>query len=70
MYCAFDPLSYREHERGLNMSNSGIIGAYVGIFVLIGSMLGSLEHASKADPSFVHQAHVAVHGVVIPPFRD
>jgi hypothetical protein len=52
------------------MSNSGIIGAYVGIFVFIGSMLGSLEHASKADPSFVQQAHVAVHGVVIPPFRD
>jgi hypothetical protein len=53
-----------------NMSNSGIIGACVGIFSFIGSMLGSLEHAYKADPSFVHQAHVAVHGVVILPFRD
>jgi hypothetical protein len=52
------------------MSNSGIIGAYVGIFVFIGSMPGSLEHAYKADPGFVHQAHVAVHGVVILPFRD
>jgi hypothetical protein len=52
------------------MSNSGIIGAYVVIFVFIGDMLGSLEHASKADPGFVHEAHVAVHGIVIPPFRD
>jgi hypothetical protein len=52
------------------MRNLGIIGACIGIFVFIGSLLGSLEHASKADPSFVHEAHVAIHGIVIPPFRD
>jgi hypothetical protein len=52
------------------MATRASLASTFGIFVLIGSMLGSLEHASKADPSFVHQAHVAVHGVVIPPFRD
>jgi hypothetical protein len=30
----------------------------------------ALVRAYKADPSFVHPAHVAVHGVVILPFRD
>jgi hypothetical protein len=52
------------------MRNLVIIGAYIGFFVFIGAMLGSLEHASKADPGFVRQAQVAVHGIVIPPFRD
>jgi hypothetical protein len=31
--------------------------------------LGGLEHASKVDPSMVDTAHVAVRGVVIPPFQ-
>ena len=52
------------------MSKTGIIGSYLAIFVFIGSAFGMLEHASKTNPSFVDQAHVAVHGIVIPPFRD
>jgi hypothetical protein len=51
------------------MSKTGIIGTYVAIFVFIGSIFGALEHAPKTDPSFVDQAHVAVHGIVIPPFK-
>ena len=52
------------------MRNTGIIGTYVAIFIFIGSIFGALEHASKTDPRFIDQAHVAVHGIVIPPFRD
>jgi hypothetical protein len=52
------------------MSNTGIIATYVAIFVFIGSIVGTLEHTSKTNPSFVDQARVAVHGIVIPPFRD
>jgi hypothetical protein len=65
----FDEPSYGEHERRPNMSTR-IIGTYVAIFVFIGSIFGVLEHARKTDPSFVDQAHVAIHGIIIPPFRD
>jgi hypothetical protein len=66
----FDPFSYGKHERKPYMSNTGIIGTYVAIFVFIGSAFGALEHASKTDPSYVERAHVAVHGIAIPPFRN
>jgi hypothetical protein len=52
------------------MSKSGIIGTWVGIFALVATVLGGLEHASKTDPSFVDAAHVSVRGdAIVPPFR-
>jgi hypothetical protein len=51
-----------------NMGKSNIVGTWFGIFVFIAIMLGSLEHASKTDPSGVDMTPVGVMGVVIPPF--
>jgi|HubBroStandDraft_1064217.scaffolds.fasta_scaffold247313_2 hypothetical protein len=50
------------------MGKSNIVGTWFGIFVFIAIMLGSLEHASKTDPSGVDMTPVGVMGVVIPPF--
>jgi hypothetical protein len=51
------------------MGKNTVIGTWVGIFAFIAIMLGGLEHASRTDPSGVETAHVAVRGVVIPPFN-
>jgi hypothetical protein len=52
------------------MSRTGVIGTYVAIFVVIGSVLGVLDHATKTNPSsVVDQGHVAIHGIAISPFR-
>ena len=50
-------------------SNNSIIGTWVGIFVFIAVALGGLERASRTDPGRVDSAHVAVRGVVLPPFN-
>ena len=50
------------------MSKSGIVGTWFGIFAVIAIVLGGIEHASKVDPSGIETAHVAVRGVVIPPY--
>jgi len=63
-------ISNGTQERRPNMSRTGLIGIYVAIFVVIGSALGALEHASKMDPSgVVDQGHVAIHGIAISPFK-
>jgi hypothetical protein len=50
---------------------TGLICAYVAIFVVVGSVLGGLNHASRTDPSgTVGQGNVAIHGIAISPFRD
>jgi hypothetical protein len=51
------------------MSKIGLIGSWLGIFVVVATVLGAVEHASKIDPSRMETAHVAVRGVVIPPFE-
>jgi hypothetical protein len=51
------------------MDKNSIIGSWVGIFVFISIILGSLEHAARTDPSGIDTARVAVRGVVIPPFN-
>ena len=57
-------------------STTGLICAYVAIFVVaifvvVGSVLGGLNHASRTDPSgTVGQGNVAIHGIAISPFRD
>jgi hypothetical protein len=52
-----------------NIGKKSIIGTWVGIFVFIAIILGSLEHAARTDPSGVDTARVAVRVVVIPPFN-
>jgi hypothetical protein len=60
----------RARKETVNMSKSGIIGTWVGIFALVAIVLGDLAHASRTDPSFVDTAHVSVRGnAVVPPFR-
>jgi hypothetical protein len=51
------------------MSKSGLIGTWLGVFVVVATVLGAIEHASKVDPARIETAHVAVRGVVIPPFE-
>ena len=51
------------------MGNKSVIGTWIGIFAFNTIMLGGLEHASRTDPSGVETAHVAVRGVVMPPFN-
>src|ERR1700739_1059872 len=42
-----------------NMSRTGVIGTYGANFVVIGSVLGVLDHATKTNPSsVVDQGHV------------
>jgi hypothetical protein len=56
-------------KESTNMGKNSIIGTWIGIFVFIAIILGSLEHAARTDPSGVDTARVAVRGVVIPPFN-
>jgi len=56
-------------KESTNMGKNSIIGTWIGIFVFIAIILGSLEHAARTDPSGVDAARVAVRGVVIPPFN-
>jgi hypothetical protein len=51
------------------MGTKSIVGTWVGILAFMAIMLGGLEHASRTDRSSVHAAHVAVRGIVIPPFN-
>jgi hypothetical protein len=54
-----------------NMSSGTTVGAWVGIFAFMAIVLGGLDYAGRTDPSVPHEsAYGAVHGIVIPPFRD
>lgn len=54
-----------------NMSSGSAFGAWLGIFALMAIVLGGLDYAGRTDPSAPHEpAYGAVHGIVIPPFRD
>jgi len=54
-----------EHEQ------DRIIGIWVGIFAFIVAALGTLEHTSKMDPTYVDPAHYSERAAaVVSPFRD
>jgi hypothetical protein len=61
---------FRFMDRGdTNMSST--VGAWFGIFAFMAIVLGGLDYAGRTDPSVPHEsAYGAVHGIVIPPFRD
>jgi hypothetical protein len=52
------------------MSNGSVIIPWIGAIVAITLALSQLSHAARTDPAaVVHEGHVAVHGIVIPPFN-
>ena len=54
-----------------NMSSGSTVGAWLGFFAFMAIVLGGLDYAGRTDPSAPHaSAYGAVHGIVIPPFRD